>query len=98
MIIPGVIQAYFIFPVSLDNSRLSGKVMDNFIFPVSLHNSRLSGKVMDIWTIQDGLDISSKTSNFQDIPDHVCCLVLLLLLQLHTDTQTQLILEPFSPA
>ena len=79
MIIPGVIQAYFIFPVSLDNSRLSGKVMD-------------------IWIIQDGLDISNKTSNFQDIPDHVCCLVLLLLLQLHTDTQTQLILEPFSPA
>ena len=31
MIIPGVILAYFIFSVSLDNSRLSGKVMDIWI-------------------------------------------------------------------
>ena len=71
MIIPGVIQAYFIFPVSLDNSRLSGKVMD-------------------IWIIQGGLDISSKTSNFQDIPDHVCCLSVVAIAvadaHRHTDT------------
>ena len=45
---------------------------------------------MDIWIIQDGLDISSKTSNFQDIPDHVCCLsaVAIAVADAHRHTDT----------